>query len=32
MVRNPPECRRPGFDPWVRKIPKEEMARKLKKF
>ena len=21
MVKNPPECRRPRFDPWVRKIP-----------
>ena len=21
LVRNPPECRRPQFDPWVRKIP-----------
>ena len=20
-VKNPPECRRPGFDPWVGKIP-----------
>ena len=21
MVKNPPQCRRPGFNPWVRKIP-----------
>ena len=21
LVKNPPECRRPGFDPWVGKIP-----------
>ena len=21
MVKNPPQCRRPGFDPWVGKIP-----------
>ena len=21
MVKNPPACRRPRFDPWVRKIP-----------
>ena len=21
MVKNPPESRRPGFDPWVKKIP-----------
>ena len=21
MVKNLPECRRPRFDPWVRKIP-----------
>ena len=21
MVMNPPQCRRPGFGPWVRKIP-----------
>ena len=21
MVKNPPQCRRPGFDPWVRRIP-----------
>ena len=20
MVKNPPQCRRPRFDPWVRKI------------
>ena len=24
MVKNLPECRRPGFDPWVEKIPLEE--------
>ena len=23
MVKNLPACRRPGFDPWVRKIPGE---------
>ena len=21
MVKNTPQCRRPGFDPWVAKIP-----------
>ena len=21
MVKNVPQCRRPGFDPWLRKIP-----------
>ena len=21
LVKNPPKCRRPGFNPWVQKIP-----------
>ena len=24
MVKNPPKCGRPGFDPWVRGDPLEE--------
>ena len=29
MVKNLPACRRPGFDPWVRKIPGEGNGNSL---
>ena len=32
MVKNPPAIRRPGFDPWVRKIPRRRKWKPTAEF